>query len=158
MSDEFDELIEPSFRRTDPRPVDMPAARTLPSAPRLAARLFAVSNLALRARLIACLLRPLGPLGLAGVAAGAFAGFLTRSERLQASVDLARVARVSSEQILDLARFVEEVEPQALLHFAELISGSHLGLATFSASVLALLYRALRERTPATWPTAMGSA
>jgi hypothetical protein len=158
MSDEFDDIVEPCSRKSGPRPGQRPAPRTPSSAPRLAARLFAESDLPLRARLIACLLRPLGPLGLAGVAAGAFAAFLNRHELTEASADLARVARVSSEQIHELARFVEEVEPQALQHFAELISGSQLALAAFSASALALLYDALRQPSSAGLATTIGRA
>jgi hypothetical protein len=125
-------------------------ARASPSVPRLVARLFQGSSPPLRARLIVCLLRPLGPLGLAGVAAGAFAGYLGRREWSQASVDLARAAQVSSEQIHELAGFVEQVNPQALQRLAELIAGSQPGLASFSASVLLLLYRALPEPASAT--------
>jgi len=154
MSDEFDEIIEPCFRQAEPSSGDMPAVRIPSSVPRLVARLYAISDLPLRARLIACLLRPLGPLGLAGVAAGAFAGFVNRHGFSDASVDLARAARISTKQIRELARFVEEVNPKTFQRFAALVSDSHLGLATFSASCVLLLYRALREPTSTTPPTA----
>lgn len=152
MSDEFDEIIEPCFRQPGPGLGDRPVARALPSVPRLVARLYERANLPLRARLIACLLQPLGSLGLAGVAAGAFAVFLSRRGYPDAGVDLVRTARVSSEQIHELARFVEEVNPEALLRFAELIAGNHLGLASFSASALVLLYRTLPEPTSSMLP------
>jgi hypothetical protein len=146
MTIEFDETSDPSPHGRRPRSAEMPVARTSMPVPRLVARLYAAANIPLRARLIACLLRPLGPLALAGVAAGAFAGFLNRHGSVDASVDLERAARVSSEQVLELAHFVEQVNPEAFQRFAELVSGSSLGLATFSASALVLLYRALRDR------------
>lgn len=138
MSDEFDEILDLSLRA---HPAEAPAAKAAVPASRLVARLYAAANAPLRARLLACLMRPLGPLGVAGVAAGAFAGFLSR--RGVAQIDADGVARVSSDEVLELARFVEQVSPEALQHFAGLISGSPLGLATFSASALVLLYRAL---------------
>jgi hypothetical protein len=138
MSDEFDEIIDLSLRV---QLAEAPATKAAVPASRLVARLYTAANAPLRARLLACLMRPLGTLGVAGVAAGAFAGFLSR--RGVAHIDLDEVARVSSEEVLELARFVEQVSPEALQHFAGLISGSQLGLATFSASALVLLYRTL---------------
>jgi hypothetical protein len=143
MSDEFDEILDLSLRATHPRPAETSGAKAVVAAPRLVARLYTAANAPLRARLLACLMRPLGPLGVAGVAAGAFAGFLGRRGVAPTHIDLEGVARVSSEEVLELARFVEQVSPEALQHFAGLVSASQLGLATFSASALVLLYRAL---------------
>lgn len=142
MSDEFDEIPDPP-RTPLSRAAELPAAQGRISASRLVARLYAAAKLPQRANLLACLMRPLGPLAIAGVAAGAFAGFLNRREVAALSIDLDSAARVSGEQVLELARFVEQVNPEALQHFADLISGSPLGLATFSASALVLLYRTL---------------
>jgi hypothetical protein len=145
MSDEFDEISELA-------PLSQPVATGQPAAvaaPRLVARLYAAAGVPLRARLLACLMRPLGPLALAGVAAGAFAGFLHRRGAAGTSIDLDGAARVSTAQVLELARFVEQVEPQALQHFAGLVSGSPLGLATFSSAALVLLYRTLQAPPPA---------
>jgi hypothetical protein len=153
MSDEFDEIIDLSLRVP---PAEAPAVKAAVPASRLVARLYTAANAPLRARLLACLMRPLGPLGLAGVAAGAFAGFLSCRGVAHTHIDLDGVARVSSEEVLELARFVEQVSPQALQHFAGLISGSQLGLATFSASALVLLYRALHA-SPVNSPTAQAA-
>ena len=68
----------------------------------------------LRVRLLRCLMRPLGPLGAAGVAAGAFAAFLDPRGGGEPVIDLEAAAQVSSQQVHELARFVEQVEPQAL--------------------------------------------
>jgi hypothetical protein len=172
MSDEFDEIPDPPPRTSPTRPAELPVAQSRTSASRLVARLYAAANLPQRASLLACLMRPLGPLAVAGVAAGAFAGFLNRRAADAVNIDLDSAARVSGEQVLELARFVEQVNPQALQQFADLISGSPLGLATFSASALVLLYRTLhaspawasgrdgtkrRSRTAATLPPPTGA-
>jgi hypothetical protein len=145
MSDEFDEAADPTLRPNPRGPADKPAARTAVSASRLAARLYTTASAPLRARLLACLMRPLGPLAVAGVAAGAFARFMNRYGIVDANIDLDDAARVSGDQVFELARFVEQVNPQALQQFAEAISASNLGLATFSASALVLLYRVLQS-------------
>jgi hypothetical protein len=139
MPNEFDELLEPmaaNGRGTVTR-------EGTPSS-RLVARLFAAAGNPLRARLLACLMRPLGPLGLAGVAAGAFAAFVSPRDGSEPRIDLEAVAQLSSRQVHELAHFVEQVNPQALQQFASLVSSSPLAMATFSASALALLYRRLQ--------------
>lgn len=144
MTHEFDEIIEP----------------TAPSAPahggtpvsRLVARLFAAAGNPLRVRLLRCLMRPLGLLGVAGVASGAFVAFVGRHGG-ELQIDPDAVAQVSSRQMFELAHFVEQVDPQALEHFASLAASSPLAMATFSASVLLLLYRRLHLK-PAVRPPA----
>jgi hypothetical protein len=108
------------------------------------ARLFTAAGAPLRMRLLRCLMQPLGTLGAAGVAAGAFASFLSRQGGLDPNLDPDAVARVSSRQVLELANFVEQVDPQALQQFASLVASSPLAMATFSASALVLLYRRLQ--------------
>ena len=138
MSDEFDEILEPI---APPTRVTAPAGT---AGPRLVARLFAAAATPLRVRLLRCLMRPLGPLGAAGVAAGAFAAFLDPHGGGEPVIGLEAAAQVSSQQVLELAHFVEQVEPQALQQFAALVSSSSLAMATFSASALVLLYRRLQ--------------
>jgi hypothetical protein len=143
MLDELDEILEPM-----PVP-DRAAARVGTPSPRLVARLFAAAGNPLRVHLLRCLMRPLGPLGAAGVAAGAFATFLNPRGGSEPVIELEAVANLSSRQVHELAHFVEQVDPQALQQFASLAASSPLALATFSASVLVLLYRRLQAVRPA---------
>jgi hypothetical protein len=139
MSDEFDDAIDP-----------IPSARTSDHGARLArlvARLYSSSSLAVRTRLVACLVRPLSPLGLAAVAAGAFTVFLSRTGPGGLSVAMADVARFSKEQIAELARFVEQVSPEALQQAASLIVDNSFAVGTFAASVAVLLSLELRRAT-----------
>ena len=142
MSDEFDDA---------PDPVALAAAPAAPAASgraaRLVARLYGSANLALRRRLVACLVRPLGPLGLAAVAAGAFTAVLSRSGAGGLHVAIGDAARFSKEQITELARFVEQVQPEALLQAARLVGENPFGVGAFSASVALLLALELRRAT-----------
>ncbi len=143
MSDEFDELLDRPLRAGAASPVTASQS----SASRLVARLYVAADGPLRARLLASLIRRMGPLGIAGIAAGAFAWALQRGVALAgAAVDVDRAARVSGDQVAELARFAEQVDPQALQDFAALIEGSPLGLAGFSAAALLLLYRVMQAR------------
>ena len=138
MSNEFDEMLEPAAANIR---ADDAAPRAAVPNPRLVARLFAAAGNPLRVRLLRCLMRPLGTLGAAGVAAGAFVAFADR-RGVEESIDADAVAQVSCQQIYELAHFVEQVDPQALQQFASLASSSSLAMATtFSAAALLLLYR-----------------
>ncbi len=72
MLDEFDDRSEPASR------FHGPAAASADPVPRLVTRVYVAADERLRARLLAQLLKPLGPLGMVAIAAGAFAGFLQR--------------------------------------------------------------------------------
>lgn len=141
MSDEFDDLYEttPVVGAVRPRG----SARRQVELPRAVSRLYRAASDSLRARLLECLLRPLGTLGLAAVAGGVFAGFLqgSGSTRLQIGID--DVTRISSAQVLELARFVEQCDPQAFQQVAALLDDHPLGAAAFAASVALLLVRAV---------------
>ena len=146
MSTEFDEMPEPltPIARAAGR---ARAARGANANSRLVARLFNAAAAPLRISLLRCLMRPLGTLGAAGVAAGAFVAFVDR-RGAEAPIDaeaVSQVSQLSGQQIYELAHFVEQVDPQALQQFANLASGSSLAMATsFSAAALLLLYRRLQ--------------
>ena len=133
MSDEFDDAV-------DPRPGTRTPARTGRVA-RLLAGLSGSSSLVVGA----CLVRPLSPLGLAAVSAGAFTVVLARSSGSGLSVAMADVARFSRDQIAELARFVEQVSPEALQQAAALLADNRSAVGTFAASVALLLALELRR-------------
>ncbi len=138
MSDEFDDAIDalPALGRA-------PHGVRRGRAARLIARLYGSANLALRTRFLACLIRPLGPLGIAAIGAGAFAVLLApRGGAI--SVAVADAARFSKEQIAELARFVEQVSPDALAQVAALATDNPVGIGSFTASVALLLALELR--------------
>lgn len=142
MSDEFDDAVDPIATSA---PAGAPAVVADGRAPRLMARLYGSANLALRTRLIACLLRPLGSLGVAAVAAGAFTVALSRRGAGGLGIAMADVAEFSMDQVAELARFVEQVSPEALQQAAGLVFENRIGVSAFTASVAVLLALELRR-------------
>ncbi len=136
MSDEYDDAV-------DALP-GTPAAPARGRSARLIARLYGSANLALRTRFVACLIRPLSPLGLAAIGAGAFTVLLSRRGAGGISIAVADVAQFSKEQIAELARFVEQVSPEALAQVAAMVADNPVGVGAFTASVGVLLALELR--------------
>ena len=90
-------------------------------------------------------MRPLGSLGVAAVAAGAFTVVLSRRGAGGLGVAMADVAEFSKEQVAELARFVEQVSPEALQQAASLVFENRIGVGAFTASVALLLALELRR-------------
>ena len=143
MSDEFDDAID----RIAANAVAAPAAAAEGRAARLMARLYDSASLSLRTRLLTCLLRPLGALGVAAVAAGAFTVVLTRQGAGGLGIAVAGAAQFSKEQVAELARFVEQVSPEALQQAASLVFDNSYRVGGFTASVAVLLALELRHAT-----------
>ena len=142
MSDEFDDVAEPVRPRTaarQPRPPGMPI-------PELIAEVYAQSATGLRARLIECLLRPVGPLALVTIAAGTFGAFLHRGRQRSVAVSLEDAARISADQMLELARYVEQLSPDTFQQIGSLLADNPIIAASVSSSLLLLALRAWRRR------------
>jgi len=114
-------------------------ARSQPA--RLVARLYTSASASSRSRLLTALLSPLSPLALVGVASGAFAGFVGRA----AVATLDEFGRFSRTQVFELARFVEQVSPEALHHLARALAGARAELSGFAGASMLLLLRLLGE-------------
>jgi hypothetical protein len=116
MAAEFDEATIPV--RWFPGSSGAASARvwTQVRVARLVSRLYKSADQSLRAKLLACLLRPLSPLGLVAVAAGAFDGFLGRSGSEGSVGAIDDVVQYSIQQIFELASFVEQSRPCATSH------------------------------------------
>ena len=149
MLDEFDDPMFPMDSISAvPRTVSSETAVTRRSAPvaRLVCRIYGAAPPTLRTKLVSCLVRPLGTLGMVGVAAGAFGVLLYRGGSESARAAMGDVARFSNDQMFELVRFVEQVSPDSLQEFAGLFTEHSVGMAAFSASAALLLMRALRQR------------
>jgi hypothetical protein len=123
-----------------------PAAERGPGrASRLISRLYRSADPAARATILTALIRPLSPLALAAVASGAFAGFVARRRSSAIDVSLDEAGRFSSDQVLDLARFVEQVDLEA---FGQAVSGivaSPQGCTAFAIELALLVLRQVRR-------------
>lgn len=144
MSDEFDDAFEEESlhsRAVAHRTAEGTARQPVP---RLVSRVYRTAGATLRARMLACLLRPLGSLGLVAVASGAFANFLYRRSESGADIPLDELGRYSNDQIFELARFVEQVNPEAIQQVAGLLVDSPVGVAAFGAAAAMMLVRIVR--------------
>jgi hypothetical protein len=130
-------------------------------APRLVARLYAeTGDDTLRARMIECMLRPLSPLGVAAVASGAFLGQLLHGGYggLRAAAEGAvRASSYTTAQVLELARFVEQVQPAVVHQLAMLARDASPGGLGLSAAALLVLVQRLRSESPASPPARPGA-
>jgi hypothetical protein len=86
-----------------------------------------------------------GPLALVTIAAGAFGNFVHRGAWSRVSVTVDDAARISSQQMLELARFVEQCGPEAFNQVASVLADNPGGVAAAGASALALFIRVLRR-------------
>lgn len=99
--------------------------------------------------MIECLLRPLGPLGVAAVASGAFLGHLLQARPDGIRVAIGATARHSADQVLELARFAEQVNPDVLQQLATMLADAPLSGAGLSVAALLLFVRQRRHARPA---------
>jgi len=149
MMDEFDDGFDPgggSEPRLRTAMADASAmARPIPE---LVSEVYGQAPAPLRAKLLECLLMPVGPLALVAIATGAFSRFLYRLRGEAAPISLDEAARITSAHVLELARYVEQCNPHVLLRIGSLIADNPLGLATLSGSALLLALGAFRNRVP----------
>jgi hypothetical protein len=106
-----------------PPPAD-PSADTL--VPTVTAY-YAQADASLRARLLQALLRPLGPLALVGIAAGAFASLLPASQRWQGvRITPEAAAAIGSDAVRELALYLVQKSPDMLPRLLAQL-GVHIG-------------------------------
>ena len=102
-------------RTPDDEPLVFPGAPVQgagePGMPELVSEVYRRAPLALRARLLEHLLRPVGPLALVALAAGAFGHLMFRLGRDAVPVSVEDAARISAEHVLELARYVQQSSP-----------------------------------------------
>ncbi len=143
MLDEFEDDHEPEALPISGARAPVKGAAPPPVA-RLVSRLYGAASAPLRSRMLASLLRPLGSLGLAAVASGGFAGWVYRGGEAAAGLSMGDLASYSSEQVFELARFVEQVSPDAIQQVAGLLADNPVGASAFTAAAAMLLVRAVR--------------
>ncbi len=150
MPDEFEEDAE--FEHLPIGAAHGPAdGAARPRVARLVSRLYGAAGAPLRSKMLACLLRPLGSLGLVAVASGAFGG------EAGAGMSMGDLAAYSSEQVFELARFVEQVSPDAIQQVAGLLADNPVGASAFTAAAAMLLVRAVRGAPPSKTSSGHGS-
>lgn len=104
--------------------------------PELVSELYRDAPAHLRTELLECLLKPVGPLAIVTIAAGAFAHLLYRLRLHGVPVSPDEAARVSSEHVFELARYVAQANPETLLGMGDVIANSPFALATVAGTAL----------------------
>ena len=136
--------MSPSSSKTPTPLVPVPLVKVVvrrTSVARLLALLYRQAPPALRVDLLAQLLRPVGPLALVAIAAGAFGRQLPtqRWQTVQPSVDEA--LRISPQQVYELVRYVEQKSPELLTQLPQLVADPRLWLGSATGALLLLLLR-----------------
>lgn len=126
-----------------------PADESLPT---LVGEVYRVAPVRLRAQVLECLLRPVGPLALAALAAGAFGAFLQRHRWSELSVSIDDTAAISGDQLTELARYVEQASPEVFWQLAALLTQHPAAMAGGGALLLLTLRERLLSRLRGTPP------
>ena len=124
MSNESDDLQKQTIALKKSRRSHDSRRGPLNQIPELIADVYNTAASPVRAGLIERLLEPVGPLGLVAIAGGAFGGLLHRGSYKRLVVSLDDVARISSNQMLELARYVEQCNPHTLQQIASLLAAN----------------------------------
>ena len=132
-------------------PLPTPKQETLAAVPvgearevflsKLVSDVYGESAPSLRAKLLECLLKPVRPLALVSIAAGAFGGFLHRAHWSRFSVSIDDAVQFSTEQVFELARFAEQVQPEVFRQVAAVVAENPVCLKTLSGSLLLMALR-----------------
>ena len=102
------------------------------SIPELVSSVYEESPAPVRTRLVECLVRPLGPLAVVAIAAGAFRHLLFRLGHDAVPISSADLSRITSEHVVELTRYVAQCSPDALRQLGVLIADRPLGAVTIS--------------------------
>lgn len=138
----------PHHVAADPLPAfaDGVPANNTPSLAAIVASAVAQTSLVLRARVLRRLLMPIGPLALAVLAGGAFAKYVEYARWSRFSVSIDDAARITSGQILELVRYVEQSNPTVLEQVMVVLSRDATTMAALGASVAALVMQLRSNR------------
>ena len=104
----------PALVAVAPPPAPAARAREAPTLATVVASSFGRLHVAHRARVLRRLLLPVGPLALAVLCGGAFRKFAGQARWARMHVSLEDAARVTSSQIRELVRYVEQSNPAVL--------------------------------------------
>jgi hypothetical protein len=138
----------PNHVAADPPPVfaDGVPAKGSPSLAAIVASTVAETSLMLRARALRRLLMPVGPLALAVLAGGAFAKYVEHARWSRFSVSIDDAARVTSGQIFELVRYIEQSNPRVLEQVMVVLSRDATTMAALGASVAAVVMQLRSDR------------
>ncbi len=146
MTNEVDRAVKPAGPI---RGLQTPAAtvgQPTHNIPELVSAVYHDAPAPLRTKVLELLLRPIGPLAIVTIATGAFAHLLYRLRLDGVPISLDDAARITSDHVLQLARFVEQCSPHALLRIGSLVAGNPICVASVSGTALLVALSTWRRR------------
>jgi hypothetical protein len=130
-------LTNPATYASEVKP-STPAGEPLLALPAIVANAFGRLNSKLRARMLRRLLTSVGPLALTVVSGGAFAKYIKHARWSEIPVSIEDATRVTSSQVYELARYVQQADPQLFGQVLDALSHDAATVAYVSASIAAL--------------------
>ena len=111
-----------------------------------------------RVRVLRCLLRPVGPMALAVLGGGVFAKYITQARWPRMSVSLEDAAQITSGQVYELVRYIEQSNPVAMQQALAVLSRDAAAMAVIGGSVAAIVMQHVTNRSAAHAPAASREA
>jgi len=109
-----------------------------PSLAAVVVKAMPATSLSLRVRLLQLLMIPIGPLAMTVLAGGAFAKYAEFARRLPIPISPEDAARVTSSQVAEIARYLEQSDPSVLEQVVVALSRDPTVVAVLGASVAAI--------------------
>ena len=119
-----------------------------PALPAIVAKAFARLNNRLRALMLRRLLASVGPLALTVVGGGVFAKYLRHARWSEIPISMEDAARATSSQVYELARYVQQADPQLFGQVLDVLSRDAATVAWISASIATLAITRLSSSAP----------
>ena len=117
--------------------------QTLPAA---LANAFTRLRLGQRVRVLRRLLLPVGPMALAALAGGAFAKYASQARWPRIAISFDDAARVTSGQIYELVRYVQQSNPHVLQQVLAVLARDATAMAAVGAAVAAIVLKHQADR------------
>ena len=133
-------------------PACPPATAEAQSLPAIVASAFSRLHVALRVRVLRRLLLSVGPMAMAVLGGGVFAKYAAQARWPRMSLSLEDAARVTSSQVYDLVRYVEQSNPLVLQQVLVVLARDTTTMAALGASVAAIVMQHVANRTTARTP------
>jgi hypothetical protein len=136
----------PPDSQPSPAAADVVPIREMHALPGVVANAFTRVRLGQRVRMLRRLLLPVGPMALAVLGGGAFAKYAAQARWPRMSISFDDAARVTSAQVYELVRYVQQSNPLVLQQVLAALARDATTMAALGASVAAIVlqYRAVR--------------
>jgi hypothetical protein len=139
------QLRKPHASPLLPAPQILAASETQ-NLPVALANAFTRLRLGQRVRVLRRLLLPVGPMALAALAGGAFAKYASQARWPRIAISFDDAARVTSSQIYELVRYVQQSNPHVLQQVLAVLARDATAMAAVGAAVAAIVLKHQADR------------